>query len=302
MGKGILKHGGKSGILPKVRPVFKRFPIRPKTEAELAKDSNIVQGYSEGVPLPQRKGFTFHRTPPQTPVLSVEERIKRNIEDRKPEAVDESKLSSSEIWLLKRDEIRRNYLREAYLVEAERLKKVDEYKLKVAAKEEEYAKSHIYEESVADTLTLPTIDSYLQGPIMRNRTPEEEILIQEQRLINRKTKELGVKEDKANLLLDLYHSAAKFITTEEELELAIKKEFDSHPDSYGRSHSAISAQLLSAGNGLVHVVRNEALISDKILGELNGKPGLENINDNLSGEGEKLKREAKVVVGERREY
>lgn len=300
MGKGILKYGGKSGILPKVRPVFKRYPIRPKNEAELAEDAKVVSGFADNVPLPKRKGFVFHRKAPEKPVMTVEERIKRNIEDRKPQNTDESKLSQDEIWQLKRDEIRRAYLKEAYLVEAERLKKVDELKAKVSAKEEEFAKSHTYTISEADKLTLPTIDSYLKGPIMRQRTEEEKILLEQQRTLNRKTTELLVKEQKAVKILDLYHAAADFITTEEELETAITKAFEENTNAYDLAESTVN-QLLSVGSSMVHVKHNEDLISDTILGQLNGKPGLQNISENLSGETEKLKREAKLAVNQNRE-
>ena len=52
MGRNVLKYGGKSGILPKVRPIFRK-PIRPPTEYEQAKEHSIETGYAEGIPLPK---------------------------------------------------------------------------------------------------------------------------------------------------------------------------------------------------------------------------------------------------------
>ncbi|ODV78909.1 uncharacterized protein CANTADRAFT_51542 [Suhomyces tanzawaensis NRRL Y-17324] len=297
MGKGVLKYGGKSGILPKVRPVFKRFPIAPKNPDQIAKESKVSQGYAEGVPLPIKKGFTFHREPVEKKVVTVEERIKRNIEDRRPN-VDESSLSQEQLWQLKRDEIRRDYLKQAYLTEAERLKKLEEYKAKAAEREQAFADSHVYEESAASKLTLPTIDSYLQGPIMRQRTEEEQLLVEEQRTLNRKTTELQIKEEKANKLLDLYHAASNFITTEEELEAAINEAFEVNFSKFDGSQSIVESRLVSSGTGYANIDFNERIIADEVLGEISGKPGLQVIKDTLSGEGEKLKREAQVAVNQ----
>ncbi|KAK6458324.1 mitochondrial ribosomal protein of small subunit [Scheffersomyces xylosifermentans] len=300
MGKGVLKYGGKSGILPKVRPVFKGNPIRTKTAHELEKESHIEQGFAEGVPLPTHTGFTFHRTPPQKKIITVEERIRATIEDKTPRKTPAADLSEEQAWNLQRDEIRREYLKQAYLTEAARLQKIDEIKAEQLEKEKNHSLADEYEDSDAVKLTLPTIDSYLKGPIMRNRTPEEEQLKNQQRILNRKIRELEAQEKKADQLLDLYHAASNFITTEEELEAAITEAFEVNFSKFDGSQNIIEQRLSSAGPSYATVDFNERLITDKVLGEINGKPGLESIKDTLSGEKERLRREAQIVINQER--
>lgn len=301
MKKRTIKYGGKSGILPKVRPVFKRFPLRPKTEAELAEEAKIEQGYAEGVPLPNKKGFTFHRQPVQKPVVGLQERIKRNIEDHAPSKdVDESKLSSNEIWALKRDEIRRQYLKEAYVVEAKRLEELEVLKAKLAEKQEKASKiHHTEEESEATRLTLPTIDSYLQGPIMRKRTPEEDVIIHEQRNLNRKLMELRVEEEKATDLLELYHAADKFITTEDELQEAITQAFEVDIGKFENAKLHIEDKLFGRDNAYANIQYNEGLIHDHAFGEIDGKPGLQTVKDTISGQAERLRKSAELAVNDK---
>lgn len=298
MGKRALKLGIKSGILPEVRPVFKRFPIRPKTQEEIAEEARIEQGYSEGVPLPKKKGFKFERRPSEKPVVTVEERIKRNIDDRKPKDVDTSNLTPGEIWELKKADIRREHLREAYLTEAKRLEKLES--LRRIKHEKDIAKknSDSYEESKATVLTLPTIDSYLKGPIMRQRTEEEELIVQNQRLLNRKTLELEIEDRKAENLLDLYHGAASFITTEEELEQAIKDAFEVNISKFESNQMVIENHLSGYSHSFSNINMNESIIMNKAFGQINGQPGLETVKETLSGESEKFKHEAQMAVNQ----
>lgn len=300
MGKRNLKFGGKSGILPRVRPVFKRNPVRPPTAHEIAEEAKLEQGYAEGVPLPKKKGFTFHRHPVKPKVITVEERIKRNIEDRKPSNVDESQLTQDQIWQLKRDEIRRAHLKDAYLTEAKRLQRIEELKAAQREAEEMTKKTdQEYEESLATTLTLPTIESYLKGPLMRDRTEEEKALVQEQRLLNRKTRELELREKSATDLLELYHAAAKFITTEEELEQAIHEAFEVDVSKFESNQMVIVNKLAGYQQAFANIDASEALVTNQAYGELNGQPGLPLVKDTVDGVIEKLKREAQLAVNER---
>ncbi|EDK38835.2 hypothetical protein PGUG_02933 [Meyerozyma guilliermondii ATCC 6260] len=295
MGKRALKYGGKSGILPEVRPVFRRYPIIPQPPSDTTN-----QGYADGVPLPSKKGFKFEREPIQRPVITVEERIKQNIDSQAPkEPIDESKLSTDELWRLKRNEIRREHLREAYLKEAERLKRIDELKAKREEKRLREAKQQtVHEESEATRLTLPTIDSYLEGPIMRPRTEEEEALKAEQRLLNRKGQELSLKEKKATELLELYHAAANFITTEEELERAIEDAFDVNVSKFESHQMVVENKLSGYSHAFSSIQANEALITDEVLGEIDGQPGLSTVKSTLDSEIERLKRQAKMVINQ----
>lgn len=300
MGKRNLKFGGKSGILPKVRPVFKRNPVRPPTAFELAEEAKIEQGYAEGVPLPQKTGITFHRKPVRPEVITVEERIKRNIEAREPANVDESKLTQDEIWQLKRDEIRRLHLKEAYLTEARRLERIEELKAAQREAAEVTQKTdQQYEESQATKLTMPTIESYLKGPLMRERTAEEKALVHEQRLLNRKTRELETSENNATNLLELYHAAAKFITTEEELELAIHDAFEVDVSKFETNQMVIANKLAGYQQAFANIDSSEALVTNQAYGELNGQPGLPLVKDTVDGVMEKLKREARLAVNDK---
>lgn len=295
MGKRALKYGGKSGILPEVRPIFRRNPITPQPPVDVKN-----QGYAEGVPLPTKKGFKFERKPTQKPVITVEERIRQNIDSQAPkEPIDESKLSEREIWELKRNEIRRNHLREAYLKEAERLKVIEELKAKREEKAQLQKKTqNVHEDSQATRLTLPTIDSYLEGKIMRPRTEEEEALKTQQRLLNRKSQELEHKEKKATELLELYHAAADFITTEEELERAIEDAFDVNVSRFESHQMVVENKLSGYSHAFSSIQTNEALITDEVLGEINGQPGLQTVKSTLDSEIERLKRQAKMVINQ----
>lgn len=290
--KRALKYGGKSGILPEVRPIFRRNPIKPKSEQQKLEDAKIEQGYAEDIPLPKKEGVVFHRQPVEKPVITVEERIKRNIDDKKPQ-VDESTLSKDELWALKRDEIRREHLRSAYLAEAKRLERIEELQAKKAEKEKKHQKEDVdYEESRATQLTLPTIDLYLKGPIMRERTEEEEAILHERRTLNRKGMELAKMESKANELLELYHAAGSFITTEEELDNAIREAFEVKVGRFDSSERLIEDKLFGFNHSYANIKATERLIKDAALGEIDGQPGLDTIKDTLSGETEKIRREA----------
>lgn len=309
MVKANLKFGGKSGILPAPRAIFKRNPIRPQTEAELKQQSQFEQGYAEGIPEPRaRKGLTFPRAPVAKTVVTVQERIANTIDQQaaKDAQIDTSKLSSpDQIWQLKKNEIRRQHLREAYLVEEKRLARIEELKLKQHAREqqEEALKNDksAHEESYATKLTLPTIDSYLKGPIMRQRTAEEKEILFEQRLSNRKHQELSIAEQRAIDVLDLYHAAAEFITTEAELEQAIKEAFEINVGKFESKQMAIENKLSGHSYAISNQGTNEEIIMDTAFGEINGQPGLDSIESTLDGEIEKLRLEAQLMASKLQE-
>lgn len=300
MGKGNIKFGGKSGVLPRIRPIFRKYPLREKTAEELAEEKKIPQGYSDEVPVPKRKGFEFHRKPPQKPVVTLQERIKRNIDDRRPVGIDESKLSLEEIWDLKRDEVRREFLRDAYLTEARNLEKLEKKKMQDAERKSAIKNfEETYEVSEATKLTLPTIDSYLQQPIMRQRTSEEQDIIEGERALNRKLHELEVKEKQANDLLELYHAAGQFITTEEELENAINDAFEVNVSKFESKQMIVENKLSGYSHAFSNMSANEGLIIDEALGQIDGNPGYNAVKDTLEGHESLLKRQAQVSMNER---
>lgn len=153
------------------------------------------------------------------------------------------------------------------------------------------------EERKADSsniASLPTMQKILEQGLVRRRTPEEQELLKEQRKLNRRSKELHEKEMKAQKLLELYHSAAKFITTEEQLEEAIYRAFEVDAGKFESAQTSIETKLLSRSAGYLVGEVNELKITDAVLGQINGKPGLEQIKDVLSGTREQTKREAQL--------
>ncbi|CAH6719743.1 37S ribosomal protein Pet123p, mitochondrial [[Candida] jaroonii] len=295
-GKRTIKFGGKSGILPRLRPIFKT-PIRPKNDHELAEDANIEQGYAENVPLPKKRGFKFQRTLTPKPVISVEERIRKTIDETTPK-VDVSKLSEEEKWKHQVGEIRRQHLREAYLKEHERLKKIDELENIKHEKEKEKQqlnKQHL-EESEASKLTIPTMEDYLKGPIVRQRTFEEQTIIDAKRVLNRKMTELELKEEKANELLELYHASSKFIINEEQLQKAIIEAFQSDINKFENAQLSVKDKMRGLKDPSKELERSENMFLDSIVGELNGKPGLDIVKDTIDGQIEKLRREAELAI------
>lgn len=296
--KRTLKHGGKSGVLPKVRPVFKKNPIMPPAEWELAQEAHIEQGYAEGMPVPQRKGFKVTRTPKRPVVVPVEERLRKIMAHRgAPENLHE--LSPEERWEAQKNQIRTDYLKEAYMVEARRVEKLEALRAEQVAQQASSQTQTESEESEATKLTLPTIDSYLQGPLMRPRTPEEQAIVGEQRLLNRKTMELQVKEAKANKLLELYHAAENFITTKEELEAAITDAFENKIGRFESSERLAEDKLFGYFSSFSDSRANERLVRDEILGEIDGKPGLASVRDTLSGDAARYTREAEARLNNR---
>lgn len=296
MGNRTLKYGGKSGILPKPRPIFKKNPIRPLTKEELSDYESADQGYAENIPLPVKKGFKFQRKLEPRPVITVDERIRKTIDASKPTNVDESKLNEQELWKLKAGDIRREHLRQAYIKEEQRLKKIDELKKKKAEEEAEEAKTkQIYEESEATKLTLPTFESHLKGPIMRQRTETEQALLDHQRAYNRKAKELKVEENKAEQLLHLYHASGNFITTEEQLEKAITEAFEIKLNKFNIAHLTVRDKLSGSIDRNITLSENEDLVLDAAYGEINRKPGLNVVKDTINGQIEKLRREAELA-------
>lgn len=294
MGKGVLKYGGKSGILPKTKAIFHR-PIRPLNEIELQKEKAQESGYAEGVPTPKINGKHLPRQQPPRKYITVEDRIK-HIKYPPMSLREMNDLPAEERDAYKRAYYRAEFLKEAYLEEEKRLKRIDE--LKESVHEKEMAKQRQFEEErKADSsviASLPTMQKILEQGLIRKRTPEEQELLKEQRKLNRRSKELHEKEMKAQKLLELYHSAAKFITTEEQLEEAIYRAFEVDAGKFESAQTSIETKLLSRSAGYMVGEVNELKITDAVLGQIDGKPGLEQVKDVLSGTREQTKRQAQL--------
>ncbi|EGW30295.1 mitochondrial ribosomal protein of small subunit [Spathaspora passalidarum NRRL Y-27907] len=300
MGNKLLKYGGKSGILPKHRPIFKS-PIRQPTPYELAEHAKIEQGIVEALPVPKHKnGKELQRVQPFKKVITVDERIQHIIERaaEKDSKIDTSKLTDEQKWKLKRDAIRREFLREAYVLEAKRLEEIDRRSEKLRIKEQQKKEAEerelLKQEEENANVGIPTVEKLLTEGMMRPRTEEEKELLQAKRVLNCHAKELIQKEARANNLLDLYHAAGNFITTEAELDEAIHKAFEVDLGKFVTNETSIEAKLQTPNLAYLTVKMNESLITDQVLGEINGKPGLDQVKEILSGETEKTKREVQM--------
>lgn len=298
MGKGTLKFGGKSGILPRVRPVFKKYPIRPLTPSEKEHFDALDQGYAEGVPVPTHKGQPVaKRHPEPRRVVLVSERIEKTIDSRRSVDSQPQLSSQNDKWAHSRNEMRRDYLKQAYLNEADRLAKADARKEERSQLDRAALSERTYVELDASRLTIPTLDSYLSGPIMRQRTEAEQAAVDELRTRNRLQQEYDVKQRKAQHLLELYHAAQNFITTEAELEHAIEEAFEVNFSKHDSARYTVEDRLsMLIKPGLAE--SSERLVSDHILGEIDGRPGVEVVKDTLSGELQRLRREAVIKLNE----
>jgi hypothetical protein len=301
MGKGNLRFGGKSGVLPKPRPIFRRNPIRPPTAAELQLEAQHEQGYAEGVPEPKRRGMVFPRQPVAKRVVTVQERIERTIEAPRAAAAAAAAAATDPgaKWQWQKEELRRAHLHDAYVAEEQRLARAEAHKLKQEARAaEEHRAETVFEESAATKLTVPTVDLYLQGPLMRPRTEEETQRLLEQRRWNRQHLQHAAREQRLLQVLELYHAALEFITTERELEHAIRDAFEVHVGKFELTQMAVENKLAGHAYAVLSRGSGEALVRDHVLGEINGQPGLELIESTLDGELEKLRLEAHYRVNE----
>ncbi|RLV89399.1 37S ribosomal protein [Spathaspora sp. JA1] len=298
----LLKHGGRSGILPKQRPIFKG-PIRNPTAFELSQQE-IEQGIVEDLEVPTHHGKPLQRIKPPAKVITVAERIKHVI-DRAAERdsqLDTTNFTLDQKWKLKRDAIRREFLREAYLLEAKRLEDIDRRSREIRERKEEkkwLEEQEFLEQDRTNALSanIPSIENLLTKGMMRGRTSEENQLLKAKRTANRHAKELIQKENDANNLLDLYHAAGNFITTVEELDEAIHKAFDVDFAKFSIDETSVDTKLSTSNLAHLTVKMNESLITDQVLGEISGKPGLDQIKEILSGETEKTKKEVHIKLG-----
>lgn len=277
MVKGPARFGGKSGVLPVVREIFKK-PIKP---VERVHDPNV--GYAKGVPQP--RGASRQQKLPE--VYPVHELIKNTVPAPKGEPKKLSVLEEAQRLKLAKANLRREYYISSVKKEKTRLE-VDAEKAKKRAeyiKQREEANKVV--ESPAAKLTLPSISSYLKGPLMRPRTPEEKALLQSKRKANRLSIELKIKAARASNLLQLYYSAEDFIITESELERAVEEAF-----LPGNEHIPI----LSPDQMGRHF--NET-VGDSLFGTIRNKPGLVEVQEQVNSHAREFKMKVDAAASER---
>lgn len=277
MGKGLARHGFKSGVLPVTRsilknPTTKQEAIIAKVNAPKPKGPTGV-GYAEGVAHPKKS----HREPSPVKFLDVEEVIHRTA--AAPSSIKNATTSQQETKLRKA-ELRRQYLSEAFRQEERRLislGKLMEEK-KEALEKEKQAEIALLNQTRSSDLTIPTLEGIMEGPMMRTRTPEEKKLHQMKRQYNRELMEFKAKERKLEDLLHLYHVSNEFIVTESQLLKKIDEAFANEGSDVLRTRLSMGASRIRS--------RNESSIGDALFGTMGAGEhvGFPLVKEFLSGE------------------
>lgn len=268
--KGNAKFGGKSGILPEPRQIFKQ----PFKKYNYKKE--IDTGYAKDIQHP--KGTTRDLILPK--VFSIDQRLKKSAAEPKKKYDDLSKLPIAQQYKIKNAELRRKFLKESYIKEANRLDKQEKLheKIELLNKEKE-AEALLHESTEADLLTAPTVESYLNGPLIRPRTEEEIELLQMKRRANYLNEKLKVQNDKAIKLFELYNSSSNFAITDEALEVKVENAFSEKTlkellSSLNNESSFIN---INSENNLSNTIKNI------IVGKNERGPTYSKVEDTLSG-------------------
>ncbi|CDK29301.1 unnamed protein product [Kuraishia capsulata CBS 1993] len=281
MGKGALKFGGKSGVLPVPRQIIRK-PFRPVTVKPSAN-----QGYAEGIQHP--KGSSRDMRFPK--VIPVSEQINLTARDPAKKYTEEeiSKMPLQQQWKVKNSELRRTFLKETYYKDLAAIELNELTESKRIAKEE--AKNKLerqHEESNTTKLTMPSLDDMLKEKIMRERTEEEKELLHQARELNRIHWEKTTKTQSALRLLELYNASSEFAVTEEEVNQLVDDAF-TEKDSYASSYKIMRSLTATAA---AHAKGVEDVLKDAVVGKLGGGPSLNALKDAVSGVDDEIVREA----------
>ncbi|GME83865.1 unnamed protein product [Ambrosiozyma monospora] len=291
MGRGALRFGGKSGVLPKPREIFKQ-PYKHQVYKQ-----PTDTGYADGILHP--KGTSRDYVPPK--VFTPERRLKLSAKQPSKQYTESElkAMPAQQRFNIESAEMRRQYLKESYEAEVNRLERKEQ---KLKEKEEEQreiqreAKKH--EQTRAELYTMSTVDSYLKGPFMRERTPEEKLLLQQKREANRLQQELKVKTERAVKLMELYNASASFAITEEKLNLMVDEAFSDRKLSEMEKVSASTPNRLDP---MPSEFEFETNLKDAILGNANKGPSFEVVEDTLLGATEALNKEAEISKEKKKE-
>lgn len=275
MGKGNLRFGGKLGVLPRLRQVFKQpykqLQIAVPTENELYADERFVPRRAH-VPRPKV-------------VVPLEAKLKA-------QAPEGSKMKRPE-WEARNAELRKDAYRKAVVFEHARLEAQEEQQQKRAAAQEASRQKRVnYKESEVVGLTVPTVQQSLDGPIMRRRTPEEQAELAEKRRANRLHQELEVERERARRVLELYNALAEFAIDEPLLEKMVAVAFDINHSQADRAVRQIEQRLASGTAPGV----SELDIVGLLTGLYMDRVTPQDVEDTLSGHMDQLKRDARVQL------
>ncbi|ODQ78205.1 hypothetical protein BABINDRAFT_88472 [Babjeviella inositovora NRRL Y-12698] len=239
MGKGNLKFGGKSGVLPPTRIIFKQPYKQAQIPARVAEE-----GYADDRFVPKHTSAW----PKEKKIVSVDEKIQKyapaNGAAKAAKLANLHSLPEHEQWKLKNTEVRKEYYRHAVKEEFSKLEREE----KIAAHKQKRVEQlklnkENSEDSPAALLTLPTIDNILNQPLMRQRTAAENATLKAKREANRLHHNLQTAEYRAQKLLRLYNSSDSFIVTAEDLDLAINKAFEEDANLVSNLTHSINSRL-----------------------------------------------------------
>lgn len=273
MGRRLVKFSGKSGLLPKPKDIFKQ-PYKH----QVYKNPEDT-GYAEGILHPSKITRDYIIPKVVTPELLLEQSAK---EPSKKYSSDEiSKMPVHQQFKIKNAEMRRKYLKESYDFEVKRLETIEKYDaLNKVEQEKIAAEKSKHEQSKAELFTAPTIESYLNGPLVRPRTPEEEEELKMKRESNRLQTQLNVSTARADNLLALYNASSDFAITEEKLNKLVDAAFDSKADEKWNQFASLTP-------GAINTIKSDTIfnntIVDVVLDNVNNGPGYERVEDYLDG-------------------
>lgn len=281
MGKGAAKYGFKSGVLPTARSILKNPTIKQET---LLKQETAIKpkgpngiGYADGVLHPRGS----HREAQPVKFIDVEKLIQNTVASPKNIKATNSKQQEEK---LRRAELRRQYLADAFKKEEERLLKHEELikKREQLVEQQKQKEVALLDRTKSSDLTIPTLEKILEEPLMRQRTDEEKQLLSMKRKYNRDLIEFRAKERKLEKLVDLYHVADEFIVTEKQLLQKVEEAFNNEGSDVLRTKLSMGVSRIRS--------RNEGNIGDALFGTVaNGEhAGMPIVKEFLSGEMEEF--------------
>uniref|UniRef100_A0A060T4B0 ARAD1C39974p n=1 Tax=Blastobotrys adeninivorans TaxID=409370 RepID=A0A060T4B0_BLAAD len=254
MVRSVAKYGMKSGVLPKPRDALPRLRTFWEQE-ELDKEKG---GFAD----PKMKPKHTDLTPVVKKEKFADERIRHTA---KPKSKPPKLNSDIAKWKNLTAEMRRKYYKDSILLQSRMdEKEKEERERKFREAREARLRIDNAEQSEATKLTLPTVESFLKGPFVRHRTPEETAELKAKRAVNRTITENQAKEQKAASLLELYQKSSDFIIDEVELEEKINKEFNITP-----SQGILNSDLLK-GHGFEGFINQEKSVEKKLTQALLG--------------------------------
>lgn len=313
-----------SGVLPKVRPVLKTPTTKQVNLVEKSKQPLPKglkgQGYAEGIKHP----IGSHRDPPKPVFIDIEKFINATVREPKKTFDLSSKtesnsdtnnklnvLSDKQKVKLEKSNLRRKFFIESVknyenrLLKIEKLNQQREELINLERKKE---LNELNKSKLSD-LTIPTINDWINKPIMKPRTNEENELLSLKRKYNRDYLKFKNDERKLIKLINMFHIADEFIVTEKQLVEKLDKLIPIQNADINKNNNANNASILNSINysSATHNNKNQLSLNnrgtiqnnkkdsienellDDMLGTVVGKPGLSMVKDYLkTGSEDKL--------------